>query len=133
MDKAETINRVWLILVIYCPLTFYLYYYNNGLFVWVGLIGSLALFDTQRKANWYGWGHGVVLLAHLIALVSLCMSVITILFIYIVTALPKIDFNYGWPIIFFIAVGCTAYAHNKVRENYDKVRKQLEANTSDKK
>ena len=132
MEKAETINRVWLIIAIYCPLTFYLYYYGYGLFEWVGLIGSLALFDTQRKANWYGWDHGIVLLAHFIALVSLCLSVIILLFLYAV-ALPKINFNYGWPIIFFIAVGCTAYAHNKVRENYDNVRKQLEEKTSDKK
>ena len=130
MDEAKTKNLIWLILAISCPLTYYLVYNDNNLFIWTCLIGSLAILQTERKSNCFGWDHWLVFLAHILALFALFAS-ISFIFIFYIFAFYT-DFNSGLAamIIFFVCFGCTAYAHSKVQENYDKVRKRLEDNIS---
>ena len=133
MDKAETINRIWLIFAISCPLTYYLVYNDNKLFIWTMLIGSLALFHAEWKSNWFGWDHGLVLVAHIIALFTLFASITFIFIFYIFASFTHFNSGLAAVIIMFVSLCCTGYAHSKVQGNYDKVRKQLEENINNEK
>ena len=122
MIRLELINRIWLLLAVFCPSTYYLYARENELFLVAGLVGSLAVLHSETKSEYEGWDDGIVLLAHLLAVLTIftCLCVLGISY--------AIDINIGVePIlvgmaIFFVSAGAAAWGHNIVQSHYDRIR-----------
>ena len=127
MNKAELVNRMWLLLAIFCPLTYYLYSQDNELFFISGIVGSLAVLRAETKSEYEGWDDGIVLLAHGLAILTIFFCLGTICFVYS----PDIGVD---PLlvglgIFFLSAGAAGLAHNVVQNHYDAIRLNNEDST----
>ena len=122
LNRHELINRIWFILAAGIALSYYLFSQDNDWFIVTTFIGGVAIIHTERKADYEGWTDGIVLIAHMLAILAIFGSV-TIGAILLTSGL---DFNDGLMaiVIFFIASGVTAVAHNTVQDHYKKIREQ---------
>ena len=82
MNKAELVNRIWLLLAIFCPLTYYLYSQDNELFFVSGIVGSVSVLHSETKSEYEGWNDGIVLLAHALAVITIfiCLGTLGIFY-----------------------------------------------------
>ena len=120
LNAPDLINRIWLILAISIPLSYYLYSQNNDWFLASTFVGGVAIIHTERKADYQAWQDGIVLIAHMLAIVAIfgSVSIGTILFA------SGFDLNVGLTaiVILFIAGGAAALAHNIVQDHYNNIR-----------
>ena len=124
MDEAALINRIWLILALSCPSTYYLYTENNDWFLATAFLGGMAVIHAERRALYFGWDSGIVLLAHLLAVLTIfCITCVTIMFY---GRGLFVDFNTQFLVIgiggFAASFALAAILHNKVQDHYDKLR-----------
>lgn len=128
MNKAELVNRIWLLLAIFCPLTYYLYSQDNELFFVSGIVGSVSVLHSETKSEYEGWNDGIVLLAHALAVITIFICLGTLGIFYA----SKIDIGVE-PIIvglavFFGSAGLAGWGHNYVQSHYDRIRESKEKN-----
>ena len=124
MDEAALINRIWLILALSCPSTYYLYTENNDWFLATAFLGGMAVIHAERKALYCGWDSGIVLLAHALAILTL-FGVPFVAIIFYGSGLFA-DRNTALTVIgfgnFFASGTLAAILHSKVQDHYDKFR-----------
>ena len=120
LNAPDLINRIWLILAISIPLSYYLYSQNNDWFLASAFVGAVAIIHTERKADYQAWNDYIVLIAHMLAIVAIfgSVSIGAILFA------SGFDLNVGLTaiVILFIAGGAAAVAHNMVQDHFDNIR-----------
>ena len=124
MDEAALINRIWVILALSCSSTYYLSTENNDWFLATAFLGGMAVIHAELRALYFGWDRGIVLLAHLLALLTL-FAVPFVAIIFYGRGLFA-DRNIHFLVIGiggFLASGLlAAISHSKVQDHYDKLR-----------
>ncbi len=124
MDEAALINRIWVILALSCSSTYYLSTENNDWFLATAFLGGIAVIHAERKALYCGWDSGIVLLAHMLAILTI-FGVPFVAIMFYGRGLFA-DFNIALAVIGFgnlFASGALAgIMHNSVQKHYDKLR-----------
>jgi hypothetical protein len=127
MNELDLIKRIWLVLALSLPLTFYLVNQDSDWFLATTLLGSLAIFHAEFKARCPGWDHGIVLLAHFLALLMLGVSVCvtSIMVVNEVERFLIMDFNDG--LVALVLAGLSfappMIANDRIENHYKKFRK----------
>lgn len=124
MNEAALINRIWVILALSCSSTYYLFTENNEWSLATAFLGGIAVIHAERKALYFGWESGIVLLAHLLA-VLIIFSTTCVAIMFYGRGL-FVDFNTQFLVIgiggFAAGFALAAILHNKVQDHYDKLR-----------
>ena len=120
LNAPDLINRIWLILAISVPLSYYLYSQNNDWFLASAFVGAVAIIHTEGKADYPAWQDGIVLIAHMLAIVAIFGSVCVGAILFA----SNFDLNVGLAaiVILFIAGGAAALAHNMVQDHFNNIR-----------
>jgi len=124
MNPHELTNRIWIILAVSCPLTYYLYSESNDLFFLTGFLGTAAIIHAERQSEYHGWDDGIVLIAHALAVLSI--FVISGALSLLGSAKFDLPTAVGAMVVFFISFGSAMAAHNLVQNHYDKLRAKKE-------
>ena len=83
-------------------------------------MGAAAVVHAERQSDYNGWDDGIVLIAHVVAVLSIFVISGTLsLFASWKFDLPT---AVGVMVIFFGAFGPAMLAHNLVQNHYDKLR-----------
>lgn len=124
MSPHELTNRIWIILAVSCPLTYYLHSESNDLFILTGLLGAAAIIHAERQSEYHGWNDSVVLIAHCLAVLAIFVMAGTLsLLASFKLGLPTV---FGIMVVFFVSFGSAMAAHNLVQSHYDKLRAKNE-------
>lgn len=124
MDEAALINRIWVILALSCSSTYYLSTENNDWFLATAFLGGMAVIHAELRALYFGWDSGIVLLAHLLAVLTIFGTTCVAIMFYGLGLFA--DFKFQFLIIgvgsFAASFALAAILHNKVQDHYDKLR-----------
>ena len=122
MDEAALINRIWLILALSCPSTYYLYTENNDWVLVTAFLGGIAVMHAERQALYFGWNSAIVLIAHGLAVFTIFCTTGTAILFY--GSGLFVDFTIDFLVIgigsFAASFALAAILHNKVQDHYDK-------------
>lgn len=124
MNSHELTNRIWIILAVSCPLTYYLHSESNDLFILTGFLGAAAVVHAERQSDYHGWHDGIVLIAHALAVLSIFAISGTLLILG--SAKFNLPTAVSAMVVFFVSFGSAMAAHNLVQNHYDKLRAKKE-------
>lgn len=127
MNEVDLIKRIWLVLALSLPLTFYLVNQDSDWFLATTLLGSLAIFHAEFKARCPGWDHGIVLLAHFLALLMLLVSVCVTSFMVFDEVERFIIMDFNDDLVALVLAGLSfappMIANDRIENHYKKFRK----------